>query len=110
MKRFLGITVIALTSATAAWSFDISEYETGNAARGQWAWFTGQSRDCADPIPVPGKFSRAEWKEMFTTAKDKLPCGGAGLKENTIKHVFKFLYEHASDSETPMKEKPASCG
>jgi hypothetical protein len=46
----------------------------------------------------------------LTTDKDQLPCGGAGLNQRTINHVFLFLHSHASDSDDPMNQKPESCG
>lgn len=110
VKKIAAATVVALVSAGAAFSFDITGWESGNAARGQWSWFTGQSKECKDPIPVPGKHSQAEWKEIFTTGQSQLPCGGAALKANQIKHIFKFVHDNASDSPTPMMQKPESCG
>ncbi len=115
MKRTLTLTLFAtltliasLPGIAAAWSID--GFENANKERGQWAWFTGQSQKCDQPIPVPGSHTRAEWKEMFTTAKEKLPCGGEGLNARVVKHIFLFLNEHAADSNDPMKQKPASCG
>lgn len=115
MKRLLSLTLIStitlttmLTGNAAAWNLD--GFESANKERGQWAWFTGQSQKCDQPIPVPGKLSRAEWQEAFTTAKDKLPCGGEGLNARAIKHIYLFIQEHAADSSSPMTQKPESCG
>lgn len=110
MKKFAIAAAVTLVSASAALSFDITGWESGNAARGQWAWFTGQAKECKDPIPVPGKHSSAEWQTLLSTDQAKLPCGGAGLKENQIKHIMKFLNDNASDSSSPMNQKPESCG
>ena len=114
MKSLLSLTLLAAFALTAilpasAAAFDIDGFESANKERGQWAWFTGQSQKCDQPIPVPGKHTRAEWKEMFTT-KDKLPCGGAGINARAVKHIFLFIHEHAADSNDPMNQKPESCG
>ncbi|ADU67322.1 hypothetical protein LGV61_13290 [Desulfurispirillum indicum] len=110
MKKFLLVSMVALFFTIPSFAFDLSGWENGNVARGQWAWFTGQARDCKDPIPVPGTHTRAEWQQMLTSDKGKLPCGGSGLNQRIIGHVYKFLYEHASDSDNPMNQKPESCG
>lgn len=109
-KKLATAAVVALVSASAALSFDITGWEGGNAARGQWAWFTGQAKECKDPNPAPGKYTQAEWKEVFTAGQGKLPCGGAALKESQIKHIFKFVHDNASYSPSPMMQKPESCG
>lgn len=115
MKRTITATLItafffSLLLPVSALAWDLEGFEEANKERGQWAWFTGQAQRCDEEIPVPGAHTRAEWREMFTTAKDKLPCGGAGINARVAKHVFLFLYEHAADSDDPMNQKPESCG
>lgn len=111
MKKFIvAAACIALMAPSLALAWDISGFESANKDRGQWAWFTGQAQQCKDAIPVPGKYARADWERMFTNEKDKLPCGGSGLNERAIKHIFLFLHTHASDSDSPMNQKPESCG
>lgn len=117
MKRLSILNLLALCALAfilptpapaAAWKID--GYENADKDRGQWAWFVRQARECADPIPAPGSYTRAEWREMLTTAKDGLPCKGAALSSLSIKHVFLFLHEHASDSNNPVMQKPGTCG
>lgn len=111
MKRMMVIiaaVMFLLPAGTMA--FDISGWESANKDRGQWAWFTGQAQKCDQDIPVPGAHTRAEWQQMLTADKDKLPCGGAGLTQRVINHLFLFLHTHASDSDDPMNQKPESCG
>ncbi|ADH85128.1 hypothetical protein [Desulfurivibrio alkaliphilus] len=114
MKRLLSLALITsfilATLPGLAMAWDLEGFENANKERGQWAWFTGQARTCDEEIPVPGAHTRAEWREMFTTAKDKLPCGGAGINPRVVQHIFLFLYEHAADSDDPMTQKPESCG
>ncbi len=111
MKQLMIATLCLLLLAPAsALAWDLSAFESANKDRGQWAWFTGQAQNCKDPIPLPGAHTRAEWEAMFTTEKDKLPCGGAGINERAVKHLFLFLHTHAADSDDPMNQKPESCG
>lgn len=111
MKRIMVlIAAVMFLLPAGAMAFDISGWEGGNKDRGQWAWFTGQLQKCDQPIPVPGAHTRAEWQQMLTTDTDKLPCGGAGLTQRAMNHVFLFLHSHASDSDDPMNQKPESCG
>lgn len=111
MKKMIClICCIALLTPALGFSFDISDWESANKDRGQWAWFTGQSQKCDQPIPVPGAHTRTEWQQLLTVNKDQLPCGGEGLSQRTIKHIFLFLNSHASDSDDPMNQKPESCG
>jgi hypothetical protein len=111
MKKLIVLAAcIALVLPSFALAWDISGFESANKDRGQWAWFTGQAQQCKEEIPVPGKYTRAEWEAMFTTEKDKLPCGGGGINERAVKHIFLFLHSHAADSDDPMNQKPESCG
>ena len=111
MKKIIVlIACLALISPGVAFSFDISGWESANKDRGQWAWFTGQAQRCDQDIPVPGSKTRAEWEQLLTADKENLPCGGAGLTQRVINHVFLFLHSHASDSDDPMNQRPESCG
>ncbi|MFH7325002.1 hypothetical protein [Desulfurivibrio sp. C05AmB] len=114
MKRLLSLTLIAtfalMTLPGLALAWNLAGFENANKERGQWAWFTGQAQQCNEPIPVPGAHTRAEWQEIFTTAKDKLPCGGAGINARAVKHIFLFVHEHAADTDSAMNQKPESCG
>lgn len=111
MKKMIClISCLTLLTPALVFSFDISGWESANKDRGQWAWFTGQAQRCDEEIPVPGAHTRAEWQEMLTADKEKLPCEGAGLNQRTINHIFLFLHSHASDSDDPMNQKPESCG
>ena len=111
MKKFVVLVAcLALMTPGMVFSFDVSGWESANKDRGQWAWFTGQAQKCDQSIPVPGAHTRAEWQQILTADKDKLPCGGAGLTQRVINHVFLFLHTHASDSDDPMNQKPESCG
>lgn len=98
---------VALPSQVLAW--DLTGWEKADPARGQWGWFTGQSRKCEDKIPMPGHHTKAEWEKKFTTDKDKLPCGGAGISDRFVKHIFLFLQNHAKDSANPMVTRPEGC-
>ncbi|MFO7766629.1 MAG: hypothetical protein R6V33_09375 [Pelovirga sp.] len=109
-KVVILIACLALMAPGVAFSFDISGWESANKDRGQWAWFTGQGQKCDETIPVPGAKTRAEWEQLMTSGEDQLPCGGAGLSQRTIKHIYLFLHTHASDSDDPMMQKPESCG
>lgn len=104
------ISCLVLLTPALGFSFEISGWESGNKDRGQWAWFTGQAQKCDQPIPVPGNHTRAEWQQLLTADKDQLPCGGAGLNQRNINHIFMFLHSHAADSDDPMNQKPESCG
>lgn len=111
MKKMIClISCLTLLTPTLGFSFELDGWESANKDRGQWAWFTGQAQKCDQPIPVPGSRTRAEWQELLTTNQDQLPCGGEGLSQRTIKHIFLFLHTHASDSDDPMNQKPESCG
>jgi hypothetical protein len=111
MKKILVLLVVlAVASPGLVMAWDLTGWENANRDRGQWAWFTGQAQQCQESIPVPGKRTKAEWEKLFTTQKDKLPCGGAGLNERATKHIFLFLQTHAADGEKPMNQKPESCG
>jgi hypothetical protein len=111
MKRMMVlIAAVMFLIPAGAMAFDLSGWEGGNKDRGQWAWFTGQAQKCDQPIPVPGAHTRAEWEKMLTADTDKLPCGGAGLTQRAMNHIFLFLHTHASDSDDPMNQKPESCG
>ena len=111
MKKMIYLlSCLALLTPALGFSFEISDWESGNKDRGQWSWFTGQAQKCDQPIPVPGAHTSAEWQQLLTADKDQLPCDGAGLNQRTINHVFLFLHSHAADSDDPMKQKPESCG
>mgnify|MGYP005843499493 CR=1 FL=1 len=115
MKRSSSLTLIAafafssvIPGTAAAW--DIGGFEQANKDRGQWAWFTGQANRCDQTIPMPAEHTRNEWKEILSSGKERLPCGGKGISPSSAKHIMLFLHEHAADSGDPMNQKPASCG
>jgi hypothetical protein len=103
----LAVALIMVLSATMAFAANL---DGGNARKGKRIWKKYHTL-CADGSTVDkmgaSTKTQSQWKEAFTTNRDELPCGGKWkkIKPADEKDVFKYLYDHALDSD-----QPETCG
>ena len=103
----LAVAVVMVLSTTMAFAV---EKDGGNGRKGKRTWKKYHQR-CADGSKAEkmgaSTKTQAQWLAAFTTDRGELPCGGKWekIKASDEQNVFRYLYDHALDSD-----QPETCG